>query len=108
MSKGVDLMNKKIFSGKFKVVLIAFLIILLSGFILNLISQGNIKVLYWMVIPSIIFEELIESSFPIIADNEIITLTFIFIFWYLVVYIILNFYVILKIINNEESQGRNN
>ncbi|HKL12261.1 MAG TPA: hypothetical protein VJ907_01505 [Halanaerobiales bacterium] len=101
-------MNKKIFSGKFKVVLIAFLIILLSGFILNLISQGNIKVLYWMVIPSIIFEELIESSFPIIADNEIITLTFIFIFWYLVVYIILNFYVILKIINNEESQGRNN
>jgi hypothetical protein len=101
-------MSNKNFWGKFNVFLIAFLFLLLSGFLLNLFSQGQISILYWMVIPSIIFEELIESSYPIIADNKLINLIFIFIFWYIVIYILLNIYVVLKIIKNEETKGRNN
>jgi len=101
-------MSKKYFVGKFNVFLIAFLLLLLSGLFLNLFSQGQISILYWMIIPSIIFEEIIESSYPIIADSKFINLLFIFIFWYIVIYLLINIYVVLKIIKNEETKGRNN
>ena len=100
-------MSNKNFLGKFNVFLIAFLFLLLSGFLLNLFSKGQISILYWMIIPSIIFEELIESSYPIIADSKLINLIFIFIFWYIVIYILINIYVVLQIIKNEETKGRN-
>ena len=101
-------MGNKIQINKLKITIFAFIILLLSGLILNFVSQGQINVLYWMIIPSIIFEELIENSYPIIADNEVINLIFIFIFWYVTLYLILNIYVVLKIIKNEETKGRNN
>ena len=100
-------MEKNNLFSKLKLFLIAFLLILLSGLILNLVSGGEINILYWMIIPSIVFEEFFKTSYPLIADNRIINLIFVFLFWYLAIYLILNIYVIFKIINTEETKGRN-
>jgi len=84
VSKGADLIVNNFWAGKLWFILTAFLLLLLSGLILNLAIQTEISSFYWMIIPSILFEEMLKSSYLIIADIKIINFIFIFIFWFIV------------------------
>lgn len=59
-----------------------FPLLLILGPILNIISFGKINFLFWMIIPSIIFEELTERNFYNLSNNTILNLIFILIFWF--------------------------
>ena len=61
---------------------IIFPVLAISGIALNLISLGKIKFLFWMILPSIIFEELFENSFVLFSDSQFTNLVFIIIFWF--------------------------
>jgi len=84
VSKGADLIVNNFWAGRLWFILTAFLLLLLSGLILNLAIQTEISSFYWMIIPSILFEEMLKSSYLIIADIKIINFIFIFIFWFIV------------------------
>ncbi len=61
---------------------IIFPVLAISGIALNLISLGKIQLLFWMILPSIFFEELFETSYIAFSDSQFANLVFIIIFWF--------------------------
>lgn len=61
-----------------------FPILIVLGLLFGLASGGKISVLFWMVIPSIIFEETFETCCRIFSDNLIFNVIFIGIFWFVI------------------------
>jgi hypothetical protein len=59
-----------------------FPILIVSGLLFGFISGGKISALYWMVIPSIIFEETFETCCRAFSDNLIFNVLFIGMFWF--------------------------
>jgi ABC-type transporter Mla maintaining outer membrane lipid asymmetry permease subunit MlaE len=61
---------------------VIFPVLIVLGLFFGLASGGKISALYWMVIPSIIFEETFETCCQTFSDNLIFNLLFIGIFWF--------------------------
>jgi hypothetical protein len=59
-----------------------FPILIVSGLLFGFVSGGKISALYWMVIPSIIFEEIFETCCRAFSDNMISNVLFVGIFWF--------------------------
>lgn len=59
-----------------------FPILVVSGLLFGFITGGKISFLYWMVIPSIIFEETFETCCRTFSDNMIFNVLFVGIFWF--------------------------
>lgn len=72
-------------NGKFKESVISAVTIFPSliafGIFLNIITSQKISWLFWMNIPAIIFEQILEVKFLKLSDNVILNLIFAFIFW---------------------------
>jgi hypothetical protein len=64
--------------------LMIFPILFVLGGILYLVSFGKINFLFWMIIPSIIFEEILEENFYNLSNNLLLNILFIFLFWFAV------------------------
>jgi len=61
---------------------VIFPILIVSGLLFGLVSGGKVNVLFWAVIPSIIFEEIFETCCRTFSDNFIFNVLFIGIFWF--------------------------
>jgi hypothetical protein len=61
---------------------IIFPILIVLGLLFGLASGGRVNVFYWMIIPSIIFEETFEVCCWTFSDNLIFNILFIGIFWF--------------------------
>jgi hypothetical protein len=59
-----------------------FPILIVSGLLFGIVSGGKISALYWVVIPSIIFEEIFETCCRTFSDNMISNVLFVGIFWF--------------------------
>ena len=59
-----------------------FPLLTILGLILYVISLGKVSFLFWMIIPSIIFEELFETHFYSLSNNIILNTLFIILFWF--------------------------
>jgi hypothetical protein len=61
---------------------VIFPILIVLGLFFGLASGGKINVLFWAVIPSIIFEETFETCCRTFSDNMISNVLFVGIFWF--------------------------
>jgi len=61
--------------------LIIIPIVALIGVALFLISAGQINMLFWIILPSILFEQLFETSFYAFSNSQIANLAFVLLFW---------------------------
>lgn len=61
---------------------IIFPVLIVLGLLFALASGGKINALYWMIIPSIIFEETFEVCCRTFSDNLIFNTLFAGIFWF--------------------------
>jgi hypothetical protein len=59
-----------------------FPVLIVLGLLFGLCSEGRINTLFWLVIPSIIFEETFEICCQTFSDSMIFNLLFIGIFWF--------------------------
>lgn len=59
-----------------------FPVIVLIGIVLSIITGGNFKVLYWVIIPNLLFEELFEICCNVFAKNETANVISTFVFWF--------------------------
>jgi hypothetical protein len=59
-----------------------FPILIILGLLFCLTTGGKINALYWLVIPSIIFEETFETCCRTFSDNLVFNILFIGIFWF--------------------------
>ncbi|HUV42720.1 MAG TPA: hypothetical protein VMY36_02320 [Patescibacteria group bacterium] len=59
-----------------------FPVLIVLGLLFGLITGGKISILFWMVIPSIIFEEIFETCCRAFSDNFIFNVLFVGIFWF--------------------------
>ena len=59
-----------------------FPILIILGLLFGFITGGKISTLFWMVIPSIIFEETFETCCRAFSDNLIFNILFIGMFWF--------------------------
>ncbi len=83
MKKGNESISiKRKFSVWFLSGICIFPVLITSGIALNLITQGKVNLLFWMIKPSIIFEELLETHYAGFSDSKIANLVFILIFWF--------------------------
>ena len=51
------------------------------GIALNVISAGQINFLFWIILPSILFEQLFETSFYAFSNSQLANLLFVLLFW---------------------------
>jgi len=56
-------------------------IVALIGIILYAISAGQINFLFWIILPSILFEQLFETSFYAFSNSYLANLVFVILFW---------------------------
>jgi hypothetical protein len=56
--------------------------LIVLGLLLGLVSGGKLNILFWAVIPSIIFEEIFETCCRAFSDNFIFNVLFVGIFWF--------------------------
>jgi len=56
-------------------------VVALIGIALNIISAGQINLLYWIILPSILFEQVFETSFYAFSNSPLANLLFVFLFW---------------------------
>ena len=61
-----------------------FPILIVLGVVLWLITWGGFNMLFWLIIPSVIFEELFETCCYFVADSQILNLVFALIFWFVI------------------------
>ncbi len=61
---------------------VIFPILIVLGLFFGLASGGKINAFYWMIIPSIIFEQTFEACCRTFSDNLIFNTLFIGIFWF--------------------------
>jgi uncharacterized membrane protein YphA (DoxX/SURF4 family) len=61
---------------------VIFPILIILGLFFTFISGGKVNVLFWAVIPSIIFEEIFETCCRAFSDNFIFNVLFVGIFWF--------------------------
>jgi ABC-type transporter Mla maintaining outer membrane lipid asymmetry permease subunit MlaE len=61
---------------------IIFPVLIVLGLLFGLASGGKINALFWMIIPSIIFEETFETCCRTLSDNLIFNVLFVGIFWF--------------------------
>ena len=59
-----------------------FPVLMVLGLLFGLVSGGKINVLFWAVIPSIIFEETFETYCRAFSDNFVFNILFVGIFWF--------------------------
>jgi len=52
------------------------------GLVLSAITLGGINPLFWLVLPAIMFETLVETRFPVLADSYAANLIFALGFWF--------------------------
>ncbi len=80
--------------------LIVFPVLVVLGAVLHFVSNGDVNALFWMVIPSVVFEELFESCCFEFSNCFIFNSLFVFLFWYftgiLISWIFCNFKTLLK------------
>jgi len=62
--------------------IIIFPVLLLSGIFLFALTFGKISILFWLIIPSVIFEELFETCCYVFSNNQIANLFFVLLFWF--------------------------
>ena len=62
--------------------ILIFPLLIFISLVLFIFTQGKVSYLFWLVIPSIIFEELFEAYFYVLSNNQIANLVFAFIFWF--------------------------
>lgn len=61
-----------------------FPVIIILGLILWVITWGAFNALFWLIIPSIIFEELFETCCYVFSNSQIANLIFALIFWFVI------------------------
>lgn len=61
--------------------LIIIPVVALIGVALFLISTGQINMLFWIILPSILFEQLFETSFYAFSNSQLANLVFVLLFW---------------------------
>ncbi len=59
-----------------------FPVLIVLGLLIGPISGGNVNILFWAVIPSIIFEETFETCCRAFSDNFAFNVLFVGIFWF--------------------------
>ena len=59
-----------------------FPVLIVLGGIFYVMSAGKVNFFFWMIIPSIIFEETLESCFYELSNNTFLNLIFVIIFWF--------------------------
>ncbi len=59
-----------------------FPVLIVLGLLIGLLSGGNVNILFWAVIPSIVFEETFETCCRAFSDNFIFNVLFVGIFWF--------------------------
>lgn len=64
--------------------IIIFPAIIIFGPILGFIVQESAAYFFWLIVPSVIFEELLEKCCPFLADSQIANLVFALIFWFII------------------------
>ena len=52
------------------------------GLVLFAITLGEFNPLFWLVLPAIMFETLVEARFPVLADSYAANLIFALGFWF--------------------------
>lgn len=61
--------------------LITVPIVALIGIILYAVSAGQINFLFWIILPSILFEQLFETNLYAFSNSYIANLVFVILFW---------------------------
>lgn len=74
---------KKIFKEMIPIIAI-YPFLTIVGFVSSLVTKGAVKPLFWFNPPSIVYEEMVEQTFPVIADNVALNLIFALFFWGLI------------------------
>jgi len=64
--------------------IITILIIIIVGIILSLITFGKFNYLFWLILPSILFEELFETCCYTFSNSQIANLIFALGFWFVI------------------------
>lgn len=62
--------------------IIIFPVLIVLGIIFFALTLGKFNVLFWLIIPSAIFEELFETCCYVFSNNQIANLLFALIFWF--------------------------
>lgn len=57
-------------------------VVALIGIALNIISAGQINFLFWIILPSILFEQVFETRFYAFSNSPLANLLFVFLFWF--------------------------
>ena len=55
-----------------------------TGLMLSWIFSNEDLLLFWMIVPSILFEEIFEAKYSGLADNLTLNLIFILLFWFVI------------------------
>jgi hypothetical protein len=64
--------------------IIIFPVLMILGVIFFTITLGEFNILFWLIIPSIIFEELFETSYYAFSNSQVANLLFALIFWFII------------------------
>lgn len=57
-------------------------VVAVLGLVLFALTLGGFNPLFWLVLPAIMFETLVEVRFPALADSYAANLIFAFLFWF--------------------------
>ena len=64
--------------------IIIFLVIILAGLILSIMTLGKFNFLFWLILPSILFEDLFENCCYTFSNDQIANLIFAIGFWFII------------------------
>ena len=62
--------------------ILIFPVLIALGIIVFALTFGKLNALFWVIFPSILFEELFETCCYSFSNNQIANLLFAFIFWF--------------------------
>ena len=54
------------------------------GIVFWAVSLGAFNPLFWLILPSIMFEQLFEAHFRAFSDSQLANLVFAFLFWFVI------------------------
>jgi hypothetical protein len=61
-----------------------FPVLIITGLIINIITGYTRRFFFWIIVPSIFFEQTFESCCPAIADSLILNILFVFLSWFFI------------------------
>ncbi|MFH1767384.1 MAG: hypothetical protein ABH826_04865 [Patescibacteria group bacterium] len=61
-----------------------FPVLIVLGIVLFALTVGKFSILFWLIIPSIIFEELFETCCYVFSDSQVVNLFFALLFWFII------------------------